>query len=259
LFIHNTKELPALESLDLRQMKRLTLKGLPFYEVVNLMELVYRVNRRQLAITIDSYVGDMSSVLEHSLIKRAIDLKLDLKSEEIFYGTNISVPQLRSLELYGDQGTLNAFNLQNLKNLKIWWNESFGLESLTMIPIRLTTLSLRNMVFSIEKIENQDPHFLPDLVTLCLKETNLEAPLQRIFQVPQLKHLEIDEMTYRYQDIGTDLTPDVFFSPRLLNLECLVLLNVLVDESFIMEIQGYTNLKRLSKYSQSTVHLEGLP
>ncbi|PVF95808.1 hypothetical protein CPB86DRAFT_799446 [Serendipita vermifera] len=118
--------------------------------------------------------------------------------------------------------------------------------SLESLPKRLTTLSLRNIFLTAQNIENQEPYLFPNLETLCLIEMSAEKPLQKYFNLPQLRHLEINEGGYLHQYANAPLSPDIFFSPKPPNLDSLTLLNVVLGETFIPEIQLYPNLKRLA-------------
>ncbi|PVF95806.1 hypothetical protein CPB86DRAFT_561891 [Serendipita vermifera] len=249
-YIYDDEEIQStMTCLNLGTMKNFSLRGVHHEVMGEFLDLLMQYDQDQMSITVGcyGYQEDVSHVLGHRALQRATTLELSIEFDEPLSSTKISVPQLKSLVLDGDQRILSAFDLTNLTSLKIWWisdaDDPISLESL---PKRLTTLSLRNLFLPSQQTEGQGPHLFPNLETLCLIETSVEKPLQTYFNLPHLKHLEINEVGYISLGSNEPRSPDIFFSPKPPNLESLSLLNIVLGETFIPKIQLYPSLKKLA-------------
>lgn len=252
---YTKNSLPVLSSLNLSVLKNISLRRLPMDEAKIFFDLLLQYNQEDMSISVGTYSEDAWPIREHGLLRRAMFLEIYAGAKEAFPSTKISVPRLKSLVLHGKYQLLDSFDLENITSINNWGSGgSMDPISLHILPMRLTTLSLRHRHFTSQQALQQKPHLLPNLVTLHLIFGRLELPLDRYLELPQLKHLELKDVGYgplrrnTHKEAGEEyppLSPRVYLPSDPLGLECLTLLRMGTFESFIQEVRFYPKLRRL--------------
>jgi hypothetical protein len=158
--------------------------------------------------------------------------------------------------LQGNDRLIDSFDFNNIQALEISLG-SFPERRFSprCLPSQVNKLSLTGAGYTFTPSINLQPHSMPNLVSLHLKNFIIEVSLQAHLELPNLKHLDLDNVSFKFPGqttgaIQSEDTPvlrvDMTFSPKLLNLESLRLRRIAVDESLILELQSYHNLHSLT-------------
>jgi hypothetical protein len=168
--------------------------------------------------------------------------------------SQIPLPHLRSLVLGDDEQLIKVFDFTDIEKLEIILDRFPGSEfSPTCLPSQINTLSLTEGIWSLG-VEHS-PHLMSNLASLCLKKLQIEISLQAHLELPNLKHLELDNVSFKSPNHGAGATHSgdvptlragMLFSPKHIVLERLSLRHIAVDETLVLELRGYPNLSSLT-------------
>jgi hypothetical protein len=255
----------VMDNLNLKALRNIRLKKVSEEKAIKVMDVAIQSSQPLITIEITRSVWkNTGPFLQHRLLQRVGILRMINGQSIIFiyyrnkftssslggYGTvtssQLSLPRLRSLALVSEDQLIKTFDFANIDTLEITlWDPPRSGFPATCLPSQINTLLLTGIGSRWSFLEEHSPHLMPNLVVLRLKNFNFATSLQAHLELPNLKHLELNEEDSRRLNTAAVLV-DRIFSPRILGLESLTLRQIGVDETLLLELREYQNLSSLT-------------
>jgi hypothetical protein len=118
-------------------------------------------------------------------------------TDESFASMNVLLSSLKSLDMDGSLTMLQGFAFDNLESLSFRCQDlRFPSLKPTSLPNTLFELTLGHISFNIRPKPSHQPHSLPNLTALRLRDVRICGPLQRYLSIPNLRKLSLSGVKF---------------------------------------------------------------
>jgi hypothetical protein len=201
----------SFQNINLSQLQRLELSGLQPSQYKAIMDSALQSNTDGIILHI-KFCPVTLDLFRHELLQRVIEIEVQQCSflitctgidtnvrciathgvdsvQELPVLEDISFPSIRTWRIHSKTHLFSLYDFSTANSIH-FFSTNYPMDRfLAPIPTQLTTLQLKNVVFTPNSLPTGQRHSLPCLTTLLFENVVLSGPMRRYFYCPRLERL----------------------------------------------------------------------